>query len=116
LSLKRIIKVLGNLGLSQTDAQVYIYLATNGANKARTIVDYLNVNRGQVYKSLKRLQKKRVTIASDEHPIEFSAVPFEDVLDMLMKIKKEQAKVLQAIKEELILDFQTEKKKAKDSN
>jgi sugar-specific transcriptional regulator TrmB len=95
---------------------VYIYLATNGPNKARTIVDYLKVNKGQVYKSLSRLQNKGVTIASNERPIEFSAVPFEDVLDMLMKIKKEQAKVLQAIKEELISDFQTEKKKSKDSN
>jgi sugar-specific transcriptional regulator TrmB len=116
LSLKRILKVLGNLGLSQTDAHVYIYLATNGPNKARTIVDYLKVNKGQVYKSLSRLQNKGVTIASNERPIEFSAVPFEDVLDMLMKIKKEQAKVLQAIKEELISDFQTEKKKSKDNN
>jgi sugar-specific transcriptional regulator TrmB len=104
------------LGLSQTDAHVYIYLATNGPNKARTIVDYLKVNKGQVYKSLSRLQNKGVTIASNERPIEFSAVPFEDVLDMLMKIKKEQAKVLQAIKEELISDFQTEKKKSKDNN
>ena len=116
MSLKRILKVLGNLGLSQTDAHVYIYLATNGPNKARTIVDYLKVNKGQVYKSLSRLQNKGVTIASNERPIEFSAVPFEDVLDMLMKIKKEQAKVLQAIKEELISDFQTEKKKSKDNN
>ena len=104
------------MGLSQTDAHVYIYLATNGPNKARTIVDYLKVNKGQVYKSLSRLQNKGVTIASNERPIEFSAVPFEDVLDMLMKIKKEQAKVLQAIKEELISDFQTEKKKSKDNN
>jgi sugar-specific transcriptional regulator TrmB len=116
LSLKRIIKVLASLGLSQTDAQVYIYLATNGPNKARAIFDYLNVNRGQVYKSLKRLQNKGTIISSDEHPIEFSAVPFEDVLDMLMKIRKEQAKVLQASREELILDFRTEKKKSNASN
>ena len=116
MSLKRIIKVLASLSLSQTDAQVYIYLATNGPNKARAIVDYLNVNRGQVYKSLKRLQNKGVAIASDERPIEFSAVPFEDVLDILMKIKKEQAKVLQAIKKELLLDFRTERKKSNASN
>ena len=116
MSLKRIIKVLASLGLSQTDAHVYIYLATNGPNKVRTIVDYLNVNRRQVYKSLKRLQKKGVTIASDERPIEFSAVPFEDVLDILMKIKKEQARILQASKEELISDFRTEKKKSNAGN
>jgi sugar-specific transcriptional regulator TrmB len=116
LSLKRIIKVLASLGLSQTDAQIYIYLATNGSNKARAIVDYLNINRGQVYKSLKRLQSKGTIISSDEHPIEFSALPFEHVLDMLMKIKKEQAKILQESKEALIADFRSEKKKSNASN
>jgi sugar-specific transcriptional regulator TrmB len=108
--------VLGKLGLSQTDAKVYIYLAANGPNKARAIIDYLNINRGQVYKSLRRLQNKGATISSNEHPIKFSAVPFEDVLDMLMKIKKEQAKILRDCKEELISDFRTEKKKSNVSN
>ena len=108
--------MLESLGLSQTDAKVYIYLAANGPNKARAIVDYLNINRGQVYKSLKRLQNKGVTISSDEHPTKFSAMPFENVLDMLMKLKKEQAKILQESKEELISEFRTEKKKANASN
>jgi sugar-specific transcriptional regulator TrmB len=108
--------VLGSLGLSQTDAKVYIYLATNGPKKARAIIDYLNNNRGQVYKSLRRLQNKGATVSSNEHPIKFSAVPFEDVLDMLMKIKKEQAEILRDCKEELILDFRTEKKKSNVSN
>jgi sugar-specific transcriptional regulator TrmB len=108
--------VLGKLGLSQTDAKVYIYLAVNGPNKARAIVDYLKVNRGQVYKSLRCLENKGATISSNEHPIRFSAVPFEDVLDILMKIKKEQAKLLQESKEGLISDFRTEKKKSNASN
>lgn len=116
MSLKRIINVLGKLGLSQTDAKVYIYLAANGPNKARAIVDYLKINRGQVYKSLRRLQNKGATISSNEHPIKFIAVPFEDVLDILMKIKKEQAKILQESKEELISDFRTEKKKSNANN
>ena len=108
--------MLGKLGLSQTDAKVYIYLAANGPNKARAIVDYLKINRGQVYKSLRRLQNKGATISSNEHPIKFIAVPFEDVLDILMKIKKEQAKILQGSKEALISDFRTEKKKSNASN
>ena len=116
MSLKRIINVLAKLGLSQTDAEVYIYLATNGPKKARAIINYLNINRGQVYKSLKRLQNKGTAISSDEHPIKFLAVPFEQVLDMLMKLKKEEAKILQESKEELISDFTTEKKKSNASN
>jgi len=108
--------VLGKLGLSQTDAEVYIYLATNGPKKAKAMVNYLDINREQVYRSLKRLQNRGITISNDEHPIKFSAVPFEEVLDMLLKLKKEEAKVLQESKEELISDFKTEKKKSTVSN
>jgi len=110
LSLERILKALVSLGLSQTDAQIYIYLAAEGPAKARNIINGLTINERQVYRSLKRLQNKGITIAIDERPFEFSAVPFEDVLDILMKIKTEQAKVLQASKEELISDFRTREK------
>jgi len=116
LSLKRIIKVLASLGLSQTDSQVYIYLATNGPNKARAIVDYLNVNRGQVYKSLKRLQAKGVAKAGDGCPFEFSVIPFEEVLNLLMEIKKEQAQSIRKIREELILSWQKNKKQKSRNN
>jgi sugar-specific transcriptional regulator TrmB len=102
LSLKRIIKVLASLGLSQTDVQIYIYLATEGPAKVRNIIKGLTINERQVYRSLQRLQSKGVTIASDERPFEFSAVPFEDVLDLLMEIKKEQAQALQESKKEVL--------------
>jgi hypothetical protein len=35
---------------------------------------------------------------------------------LLLEVKKEQAKSLEASKAELIVDFQTEKKKAKNDN
>lgn len=116
MSLKRIINVLASLGLSPTDAQVYIYLAAKGPNKVRAIIEDLKVNRGQVYKSLKRLQAKGIAKGGDGCPFEFSVVPFEEVLDLLLEIKKDQAKSLQASKEELISDFRNEKKKSKIGN
>jgi len=102
LSLERILKALVSLGLSQTDAEVYIYLATEGPTKARNITNSLTINERQVYRSLKRLQNKGITIADGERPFEFSAVPFEDVLDLLMEIKKEQAQALQESRKEFL--------------
>jgi sugar-specific transcriptional regulator TrmB len=116
LSLERILKALLTLGLSQTDAKIYIYLATEGPSKARRIINGLAINGRQVYRSLKRLRNKGITITNDERPSEFSAVPFEAVLDLLMKIKKEQAEALQASKEELISAFRTEEKKSNANN
>jgi sugar-specific transcriptional regulator TrmB len=112
LSLERVLKALLSLGLSQTDAQIYIYLATEGPAKARNIINGLTINERQVYRSLKRLQNKGITITNDERPFLFSAVPFEDVIDLLMEIKKEQAKALQASKEELVSDFRANEKKS----
>jgi hypothetical protein len=55
-------------------------------------------------------------LENHEHSTEFSAVSFDKALDLLLEVKKEQAKSLEASKADLILDFQTEKKKFKDSN
>jgi sugar-specific transcriptional regulator TrmB len=112
LSLERVLKALESLGLSQSDAQVYIYLATTGPKKVRELVNTLAMGKRQVYRSLKRLRDKGIAITNDEHPVELSAVPFDKVLDLLMEIKKEQAKALQASKEELVSDFRTEEKKS----
>jgi sugar-specific transcriptional regulator TrmB len=105
MSLERIIKSLESLGLSQTDAQVYIYLATTGPKKARDVIKALTINKRQVYRSLKRLQNKGITVTKNERPFLFSAVPFEEVLDLLMEIKKEQAQALQESRKEFLSNW-----------
>ena len=116
MSLERVLKALIGLGLSQTDAEVYVHLATAGPATARTIVNNLTINKRQIYRSLKALQQKGIASGNDEYPAEFYAVAFEKALDLLLDVKKEQAKSLEASKAELIADFQTEKRKTKNSN
>jgi sugar-specific transcriptional regulator TrmB len=105
LSLERVIKALIGLGLSQTDAEVYVHLATTGPATARNIIRNLAFNKRQVYRSLKRLQSKGITITSDEHPSEFSALPFEEVLDLLVEVKREQAKTLRESKRAVLSNW-----------
>lgn len=116
MSLERIFKALVSLGLSQNDARVYVHLATAGPATSRSIISNLTINKRQIYRSLKALQERGIAFENHEHPTEFSAVSFDKALDVLLEVKKEQAKSLEASKAELILDFQTEKKKFKDSN
>jgi len=111
LSLDRVIKSLVNLGLSQADAEVYVHIATKGPATAKNIIKNLTFNKRQIYRSLKALQEKGITSGNDEYPAEFSAVSFEKALDLLLEVKKEQVKSLEASKAELISDFQTKKKK-----
>jgi sugar-specific transcriptional regulator TrmB len=98
LSVKRIKGALVNLGLSETDAEIYIYLYTNGSNNARNIICNLDLGKGQAYRSLKRLQLQRITTSSGGFPSVFSAVSFELVLDLLLNAKKEQINSLKASK------------------
>jgi sugar-specific transcriptional regulator TrmB len=96
------VKALVSLGLSQTDAEVYVHLATSGPATARNILDTLAINKRQLYRSLKHLQTKDITVTSDERPPEFSVVPFEELLDLLIEVKKEQAQNLRESKKEVL--------------
>jgi sugar-specific transcriptional regulator TrmB len=108
LSLERIFKALVDLGLSETDAQVYVYLATKGPAKARNLIHNTSVTKRQIYRSLKKLQNRGVITSNDEcPPAEFSALPFEEVLDMLIEMKQEQAQKIKKIRNELLSSWRT---------
>ncbi len=95
-------KTLTTLGFTATDAQVYVYLTTEGLQKARDIAEALKLYRRQLYRSLENLQRKGIVNASPENPARFSAVPFEKILELLIQTKKEQHKELQENREELL--------------
>jgi len=102
MSLNRVFKALIELGLSQTDACVYIYLATKGSKSANQICDALKANKQIIYPSLKNLRNNRIIAVSSKRPLIFSAVPFEEVLDMLIKRKFEQSEEILETKKELV--------------
>ena len=100
-----------DLRLSETDAQVYVFLALNGPRKAKDITDKLRLHKEQLYRSLKNLRDKNVVKASTDHPAVFSAIPFEKVLNMLAETKNEQAKALQESRDELLSSWRNMTKK-----
>ena len=96
-----------DLGLSEVDAQVYIYIALNGPCKARDVVDKLEIYKEQLYRSIKNLKAKDIVSASTGFPSEFSAVPFEKVLDLLAEIKKRKVEALKVINEYLMDNWES---------
>jgi sugar-specific transcriptional regulator TrmB len=96
------LKTLVGLGLRELDAEVYVFLATNGPQEAKNIAIALKLYRQQLYRSLKNLQSKGIVNASPEQPVRFSAVLFERVLELFLKAKIEQQQTLQESKEELL--------------
>ena len=111
LSKERVIKALKGLGLSSVDVQVYIYLARAGPKKMREITLALNLPERKVERSLKELQEISIVKASIENPLEFVAVPFEEVIDLFIEVKREQAKTMQESREELLTSWNAMMKK-----
>jgi sugar-specific transcriptional regulator TrmB len=105
--MERVVKAIMGLGLSEADAQVYVFLALNGPHKAREITRKMNLYKKQLYCSLKNLKDRDVVKATVDYPAVFSAVPFEVVLDLLAEIKKEQAEALQEVREELLSSWRS---------
>ena len=106
MSLERVLKALLSLGISETDAQVYIYLAIKGPKQAGNIIIDTKVTMQQVHRSLQRLYIERMIRMNDENPAEFSALPFEEVLDMLIHIKKKQALAIKKRRKKILSSWE----------
>ena len=105
MSREWVLKTFIGLGLSGVEAEVYLFLAQTGPVKAREIVKTLKFPKQQVYRSLESLQTRGLVKASHELTTQYAAVSLEKTLDQFMKEKKEQAKALQANKEELLSNW-----------
>ena len=105
MSLERIIKALVNLGLSRIDAEIYVYLANKPPQKAVVLASALNLTKSKIYVCLKNLQEKGLV---NKEGITFSALPFEEALDLLIKREKELAESLQESENELLASWKKE--------
>ena len=105
MSLERVIKALIELGLARIDAEVYVYLAKDGPQRVIDLAKALNYDKQKIYTSLKNLQEKRIVTVTSQKQSIFSALPFEDALDLLIKMKKEQAQTKQERKKELLANW-----------
>jgi sugar-specific transcriptional regulator TrmB len=104
-------KALTSLGLTGIDAEIYLLLAKEGLHPGRNIAEALKLYKQQLYRSLKRLQRKGIVSASLERPAQFSAASPEKILGFLIAAKKEQALVLQESREELLSSWRAITKK-----
>jgi len=99
--------ILARLGLTQRDAQVYIYLAKKGPHGELDLINTMKLTKQQLHISLRNLEDRGMVIASLEPLIRFSAISLEKVIEQTMKIREEQAKALQASREELLSSWRS---------
>ena len=111
LSEERITSALKGLGLSTIDIQVYVLLAKNGPSKIQKIVKKLNLEIETLDRSLKDLNSIGVINFSIKEPIKFAAIPFEELIDLFIEVKREQAKTMKKNKEKVLSNWKTMLKK-----
>jgi sugar-specific transcriptional regulator TrmB len=96
---------LRDFGLTEKEVEVYIFLGKRGALKGGDITRQLRMHKGQVYRTLKSLQKKGLVEATLEYPARFTAVPFEKLIDSFIKSKQEEVALIEEKKEDLLSDW-----------
>ena len=111
LSLERVFKALTSLGLSESDARVYMFLALKGPTKTGNIVNDLKMSRQQIHRSLKFLQDKRIVFADRKNQDVFSALLFEKALELLIETEEEKTEILQETKKSILQDWKSSTKK-----
>jgi sugar-specific transcriptional regulator TrmB len=100
------LKALMDLGLSRTDAEVYLFLATKAPQKATDIANALKIKNQQLYPSLRNLQNKGIINCTSEHPKLFSTVPIEEALSTFINASLKEAQHMEENKEKILSFWQ----------
>ena len=96
-----------NLGLSQIDAQVYVFLANKGPQKTEKIAEELKLKELRIYHSLDSLKSKGVVKSTHEDSVLFYALPLNKALEKLVKEHLKEAQVVEQNKDEILSKWKT---------
>jgi sugar-specific transcriptional regulator TrmB len=116
MSLERVIKALIDLGLPRKDAEIYVYLTKYGPLSEMALASKLKIGKNQLNRTLTNLKHKEIVRTVDRSSIELCAIPFEEALNLLIEINKQQNVAFQEIKRELLKNLGSISKKASKNN
>ena len=100
-SLEQVQQQLSKYGLTGNQSKVYIYLGKYGAKTAPEVCKALKLPRTETYHLLSALQNKGIVSATFQHPIQFTALPLDKAIWILVNSEKERVKSLEKMEGEL---------------
>ena len=113
MSLERVIKALESLGLKMLEAEVYVYVAKNGPKTIIELDEALNYSEKRINVSLRTLIEQALVIKEGTN---FSAIPFEEALERLIKREKQQSQSLQKSRNHFLVTFPKKTEKGGEKN
>ena len=93
---------------------MYVFLAQKNALKATEIAKLLKKDRAQVFRILQNLQTKGFVEATLDFPTQYAIVPFENILESIVKAKREEVVFIEKAKEDL-LNYMKKKRRSEPS-
>ena len=104
---REIVSVLRDFGLTEKEAEVYLFLAKNGVQKAGEVSARLKMHKAQVYRILEVLRNRGFVEETLDFPSLFVPISFERFLDMAIKTKKEETLQLETKKIKLLTTWRS---------
>ena len=102
-----IVSVLKDFGLTEKEAEVYLFLAKTGVQRANEVSKRLKMHKAQVYRILDVLESKGLAEATLEFPARFVPVSFEHFLNMTIIAKREETFNLENRKSKLLARWES---------
>jgi len=97
------VEALEALGLTTTEAKIYLTLVGLGKADARTLWKNADIARQDIYRILTDLQKKSLIEKMIAIPAKYQALPLQDALTILLKNKSDEYKRTEEKAGELLL-------------
>src|ERR671931_2662164 len=90
---------LEEFGLSKYEAGAYLTMIDKGSLSASEIAYYSNLPRTKVYPTLKKLEKKKLSVISHQNPIICSAISPEEAFGEIVELHERRLKNMKKIVE-----------------
>ena len=103
---EHVAKVLKGFGLTDKEAEVYVFLAKQRVLKGTEIAKRMRMHKAEAYRFLKSLQSKGLVESTLESPARFVAVPFATALDLFVKAKRDEAALIESARKDLLSDWE----------
>ena len=107
MSEKTIFNVLRISNLTENESEVYVFLAKNGVQRACDISKSIGMHKAQVYRVLKNLESRGMVDLTLEKPARYTAISFENLLELLIKTKKDDVSFLEENKNALLTQWES---------
>lgn len=102
---EKVRKALKNIGLTEKEIDLYIFLAKQPALRSGEISKGLRTHRVEIYRILKSLQTKGAVEATLESPTRFIVIPLETVLDSFIKAKQQETIQMESTKQSVLNEW-----------